>query len=715
MNQTNEMMGRPVPEMMEKALRQCNTAEIYRLLEMGFDLKDTPSSPNGNEQPHYYADQLINYYGFYCHYKELVDLLPLFMDRMEPLSGLSLEKLGRINGGEYTGDIIRALVSHTEDINEQNRIGNSILHEKLRGFRNTYIGMSNASEVAAPEKNEPDIMLDILLERADLDVNLMNYEDLPPLYYACKYTTGRIVSKLLKCGADPYVLCGKEGATLLHLACESGKMDIIEVLVASGADVNAANAHSMTPLHIACNKHDEELIRYLLENGADPMARDKDGNTPLHLLVKETKPQTTNCVDLLLGKGADINALNNSLSTPFFVCVRKTDNQFRNRNGVLLKYLLSKGAYADTRDSAQNNPLYYAVEDDDVERVSLLLKAGVDPDCRNEKNVSPYKLALQKNRRSIIGLIEKSQVTISVAPDELDVAFMEACAGGKRGVAEMLFKSGNIDITYVDEYGRTPLHYIAKGGMVSLANFVLDKGVDINYTDKDDQTALHIAAAFHQKEMLRLLLARGADGYIRDNKGLLPIHYVSRSGQFDILKMMQELGYDLEVSTDQGDTPLHIAAYYRTRENVRVLLDAGVFPDPQNNAGITPLQLAVRGNQKEIVKLLVEKGADICRPDIDGDAPIHWAAGRGYKDMVQLLLELGANIDALNDRHQTALHIATIRKNKNLANYLLESGADFEIKTAEGNSCIDLATATGQKELIALIGIVQRRREALAD
>lgn len=127
--------------------------------------------------------------------------------------------------------------------------------------------------------------------------------------------------------------------------------------------------------------------------------RDKYGNTPLHILVKETTPQTIECIDLLLEKGADINALNNGMCTPFFVCAQATDRQFRNRNALLLKHLLTRGAYADTQDFRQNNPLYYAVQDDDLERVSLLLKAGVDPNCRNEQNVSPYKLALQKNRR----------------------------------------------------------------------------------------------------------------------------------------------------------------------------------------------------------------------------------------------------------------------------------------------------------------------------
>lgn len=702
-------------ERMKSALYRCHTEGILQLLDEGFDIANTPCIPDGREQPYYYLHELINCYCFFNHCKELVELLPVFLHKLPPMSGLDVEKLGRINAKEYTRDIIRLLIQHTDDLNAQNRNGDSLLHIQLREYCNTYAGMANDAPPIPPEENVPDMMLDALLDCPDLDVNLMNYSDLSPLYYACHQATARIVRRLLEKGADSGVLCGKSSSSLLHIACGAKKQDIMELLLEYGADVNAADADSKTPLHLACTEQHADLIRYLLENGADPTVRDKNGDTPLHLLVKESKEQTTACIDLLLGKDADINAVNNFMQTPFFVCARATDGQFRNRNAALLKHLLAKGAYADTQDASQNNPLYYAVEDDDLERVSLLLKAGVDPNCRNGMNVSPYKLALQRNRRAIISLIEKSQVTITATPDDLDAAFMDACAGGKRGMAEMLFKSGNIDITYVDNAGRTPLHYIAKAGMVALAGFVLDKGVDIDYTDKDDRTAFHIAAAFRQKEMVRLLIAREADGSIRDRDGLLPIHYVARNGQFDILQQMQHLGYDLEATTNNGDTPLHIAAYHRATENVRVLLDAGVWAEPQNNDGITPLQLAVVGNQKEIVRLLVEKGADIHRSDNDGDTPIHWAAARGYKDMVQLLLDLGADIDALNNAHQTALHIAAIRRNKALFKFLLEAGADYEIKTAEGNSCIDLATANGQKELVELIGIIQRRREALAD
>ena len=156
---------------MEEALHRRNTAEIRRLLEAGFLLSNAPRTPDGYEQPHYYLKELINYYCFYSHYKELIELLPLFLDRSESLSSLELESIGRIHANEYTKDILRLLIDHVEDINEQNRSGNSILHEKLKDYQNTYAYQSGPDEIVPPEKNEPDIILDLLLERSDLDVN----------------------------------------------------------------------------------------------------------------------------------------------------------------------------------------------------------------------------------------------------------------------------------------------------------------------------------------------------------------------------------------------------------------------------------------------------------------------------------------------------------------------------------------------------------------
>lgn len=42
MNQANDETGQPTQEMMENAIVRRNTAEIRRLLDIGFDLTETP-------------------------------------------------------------------------------------------------------------------------------------------------------------------------------------------------------------------------------------------------------------------------------------------------------------------------------------------------------------------------------------------------------------------------------------------------------------------------------------------------------------------------------------------------------------------------------------------------------------------------------------------------------------------------------------------------
>jgi ankyrin repeat protein len=78
--------------------------------------------------------------------------------------------------------------------------------------------------------------------------------------------------------------------TLLHVATDwpghfPNNMEIIAVLVASGADVNAAFAgrHSETPLHWAASSNDVGVIDVLLDHGANIEARGSviGGGTPM--------------------------------------------------------------------------------------------------------------------------------------------------------------------------------------------------------------------------------------------------------------------------------------------------------------------------------------------------------------------------------------------------------------------------------------------------
>lgn len=56
----------------------------------------------------------------------------------------------------------------------------------------------------------------------------------------------------------------------MRAACFEGRLDIVEYLVAHGANLHLANQYNNTCLMIAAYKGHLDVVKYLLEKGADP-------------------------------------------------------------------------------------------------------------------------------------------------------------------------------------------------------------------------------------------------------------------------------------------------------------------------------------------------------------------------------------------------------------------------------------------------------------
>ena len=76
-----------------------------------------------------------------------------------------------------------------------------------------------------------------------------------------------------------------DSLTPLHLACNRGHLDVVEVLLTSGAMVNSKTTDKLSALHYAASRGFTDIVEVLLSHGANIDSLDATDRTPLKLAV----------------------------------------------------------------------------------------------------------------------------------------------------------------------------------------------------------------------------------------------------------------------------------------------------------------------------------------------------------------------------------------------------------------------------------------------
>jgi len=103
-----------------------------------------------------------------------------------------------------------------------------------------------------------------------------------PLMRAAKLGRLEIIDELLARGADLEAL-NVDGCNALWLACYNGSHEIIERLIAAGIDIDVQNGNGASCLMYVSSNSKPDLVKLLLEKGANPKLKNFDDSTALDL------------------------------------------------------------------------------------------------------------------------------------------------------------------------------------------------------------------------------------------------------------------------------------------------------------------------------------------------------------------------------------------------------------------------------------------------
>lgn len=346
----------------------------------------------------------------------------------------------------------------------------------------------------------------VLRVRASMGVfHLRHYSsEVPVLWLASSYGLEYTVSYIL--ASQRYSVNWKTtwGDTALHLATGCGDMGVLNLLLKNGADVAAADRDGNTALHRATffwsDLYSDKFINWiergsrtpamslnvtqlLLDHGANVNAINHQGQTALHLSIMKRQ---WSLMKLLLARGAKVTLKDLTFAS------RTSDEEI---SQILIAHDLQKQVLCDFPDDGTRSAAFKG----HLSLLELLLSRALEqPSCDSEGR-SLLQISAFGGNLDCFEYLERSGFDHGVLDKQKRTCLHSAAAGtraGSRAVLEYLLGRGfNPSQTDVD--GWTPLLWAAKAG--SITNIVTLLDADTHSPYQDDREWIPFAVALYHE------------------------------------------------------------------------------------------------------------------------------------------------------------------------------------------------------------------------
>ena len=290
-----------------------------------------------------------------------------------------------------------------------------------------------------------------LLRHKGAEVNVHHADGETPLYSAACYGDLELVRVLLDYNVDVHAQNLKNW-TAIHGASHGPHFgfpvtphygprlspDVTRLLLEHGADINARVEDGRTPLHVAAESGMVEVERVLHEHGANMGVEDDAGRTPLHLAAIYGSVEI---VRVLHEHGANMGAKNNEGRTPLHLAVVDQAGW----EIEVVRVLLEHGANVGAEDDEGRTPLHLAAISGSVDTVRVLLKHGANLGAKNNEGRTPLHLAVVNQVEwgfEVVHLLLEHGANVGAEDNQGRTAFQIASTNGDGDIMELLSEHG---------------------------------------------------------------------------------------------------------------------------------------------------------------------------------------------------------------------------------------------------------------------------------
>uniref|UniRef100_A0A8D3D5A3 non-specific serine/threonine protein kinase n=1 Tax=Scophthalmus maximus TaxID=52904 RepID=A0A8D3D5A3_SCOMX len=274
-------------------------------------------------------------------------------------------------------------------------------------------------------------------------------------------------------------------------------------------DINQPNKHGTPPLLIAAGCGNIQIIEVLMRKGADIQAHDKSGTNAIYYAARHGHVET---LKFLNGKKCPLDVQDKSGETALHVAARYG-------NVDVVNYLCSIRANPDLSDREQETPLHCAAWHGYSAVARALCQSGCNVDAKNREGESPLLTASARGFVDIVECLAAHRADLEATDKDGHTALHLAVRRCQVDVVRCLLRH-RCPLDQQDRHGNTPLHIACKDGNLPVAMAICGAKAGLDLANKYGRTPLHLAANNGSLEVVRHLCLAGAniDAVTNDGK-----------------------------------------------------------------------------------------------------------------------------------------------------------------------------------------------------